>query len=104
MLKNISAQLLTTLVLGLLISPVMADEVVDFSPDTYQYYDQARSLDQSSKVIARAKETRTHFANERFVATAASTGEDNWSELESLWKRKEQNPLWASEQVLREDL
>ncbi len=101
MLKKISAAFFLGLTFGPLFSPVMGSESVDFAPDTYQYYDQARSLDQSSEVVARAKETRTEFANERFVASA---GEDNWSELQSLWSNNERNPLWASEQVLEQDL
>lgn len=101
MLKNMTATFILGLIFGCLSAPVMGSESADFSPDSYQYYDQARSLDQSSEVVARSRETRTEFANERFVASA---GADYWSELQSLWSNNERDPLWASEQVLEQDL
>ncbi len=101
MLSKISKTFISAILLTSISMAVSASEVVDFSPDDYQFYEQTRSLDHSSEVISRSKLTRSEFSNERFVASA---GEDNWNQLESLWKNSERDPLWASEQVLLEDL
>lgn len=93
--------LLSIIISAYAFTPVMAEDSSDFSPATYSFYDQTRSLDQTSKVLERSKKTRKEFANERFVA---SSGEDNWAQLESLWKHDERNSLWAADQVLLEDL
>lgn len=73
----------------------------DFAPASYEFYEEARGHDYAENIVAQSKETRAEFSNERFVASPEN---DYWSELTSMWKQNEVNPLWASEQVLKENL
>lgn len=100
-LERYMKKLLTLFAFTLTFNTALFAQDDEFAPANYEFYEETRSHDYTEAIVAQSKVTRADFSNERFVASPES---DHWKELTNMWRQNEVDPLWASEQVLKEKL